>query len=189
MYVCVCVTAAPSRLHANEDRACGCQAQVCVFAATERDLRNSAAFWSHGPFDKCEKQTRSEKVRRPCRYDGGLQMLWSLCQLSTPSPPARLVCGFKITLFNTKVSVSISLSNILPDLSRAAWHLGGKEVCETCWWPGIEIQIGVANPFVKDNVCTNSTLTVKTKFIHSFFTHLGLQCPLMAAQAYTQCVV
>lgn len=26
------------------------------------------------------------------------------------------------------------------------------------------------------------------KFIHTFLTHLGLQCPLMAAQVHTRCV-
>lgn len=57
MYICVCTSVyvcvwpqAPSRLHANEDRACGCQAQVCVCMCGEKDrpekLRRVLISWS-----------------------------------------------------------------------------------------------------------------------------------------------
>lgn len=60
---------------------------------------------------------------------------------------------------------------------------------ETCWWAGIEIQIRFANPFVKDSMSLRWTLTEEKKFTHTFLTHLRLQCPLMAAYAYTHQMV
>lgn len=41
------------------------------------------------------------------------------------SPHLRLVCGFEMTPFNTKVSVSISLSNIVTDLFVPLGASGG----------------------------------------------------------------
>lgn len=67
-------------------------------------------------------------------------MLWSHCthQLSTSLSEACL--RFEITLFNTKVSVSISLSNILTDLFHAVWHIRGRRPVKVAGGPALKFK-------------------------------------------------
>lgn len=158
---------------------------VCVCAARKTDLRNSAVFWSHGRFDKSLSKQGQEGWGGPTVMTAVYRCRDLTVLFQLPSLEARL--RFWDDTVQYKGFCLYFIVKYRHWSFCATWHFRrGRTPVKLVGGPGLKFKSESQTHLSKATCAWAELWQAKTKFAHTFFTHLGLQCPLMAARAHTQ---